>query len=112
MATNTQVVLDYFLAHPDELITLDTMVKDLKHERAVITSAIGNLRRNDFINLERVAKGVYRYSPNGTEAGDEKPRKHAVGTRISLDVLQVKEDGAMLLRDTDGSVWKCVHLDW
>lgn len=99
----------YLTQNPDRPITLDELEKELGFTRVQASGATTNLINSGrYPNLERVQHGVYRWN-SAPAAGTT-----AEATEMLISVLTRKDDGSMLVRDTEpgGIVYVMRPLDF
>lgn len=99
-ANTGTIVLAYVTKNPDRPLSLDELQEATSLERTQVSNALGNLLRSaKYPELEQLQRGVYRWN---TKSADKKSNR----TEILISVLTTKEDGSMLVRDTeDGAVY-------
>jgi len=101
-------VLAFMTSNGDRPITLDELEQNISLRRDQISNAMGNLLRSErYVNLEQVQRGVWRWNSNPL-----KPVKASQRTEFLASVVIVKEDGSMLVRDTEGDLYAVRRFDF
>lgn len=104
-------ILEVFMENPNVEVTVEQIRKrtappqgqGVPYTVAQVQTAIANLRNRNQVPIESVVAGrVYRYTPGKKPTSD--------GSKRLFETLAVLKNGALLLEDENGAIFRAVEL--